>query len=354
MSFKRLLPFVVLFIVPALAHAQHGVAAPTDNASTPNWIGSLPAAPIFCYNGTSWTACTSGNPVNITCVSGCSASGAFTDNSVFTVGTSAISPLGGYFTSGADPTLTTGNAGRVRMDAHSYLFVDCVVGCAGGSTTPADAFANPTIAGLQFTLLAGFNGTTWDRLRDDVNKNLLVALNAAIPAGTNVIGGVTQSGTWTSRIVGNAGGILDAAFGAAPPANAVGLAGLGSGATGGDLIGLPVSDTPVNINISTATTTLLVAGVASRKIRFGSMILMAAGADNVAFIEGTGATCGVGTAGMAGGTTAATGFNLIANQGYTFGSGVGTVLQTFTAGDSVCVVTSAAVQLSGQGNYAIY
>jgi hypothetical protein len=34
-----------------------------------------------------------------------------------------------------------------------------------GGTTPADAFANPTTAQTDFSLQAGFNGTTWDRLR---------------------------------------------------------------------------------------------------------------------------------------------------------------------------------------------
>lgn len=134
--------------------------------------------------------------LKVDCITGCSASAGFSDNGAFTVGTSTINPIGGYYTSGADPTVTSGSAARVRMDAHSYLFVDCVVGCAGGSTTPTDAFANPTSAGLQFDLLAAFNGTTWDRLRVDGSKNLLIDLNTALPAGTNDVGSVDQHGTW--------------------------------------------------------------------------------------------------------------------------------------------------------------
>lgn len=310
------------------------------------------------WNGTSWVAVASGTPFPVTCVSGCSAAGAFTDNSAFTVGTTSVSNIGAYFTSGADPTLSTGNAGRVRMDSHSYLFVDCVVGCAGGSTTPADAFANPTTAGLQFDLLAGFNGTTWDRLRVDASKNLQVSVNAALPAGTNVIGAVTaNAGTNlnTSALMLDASKCT-AASGGAPPANGCYAEGLGSGATGGDLIGIPVSDTPKTLDITTATTTLFIAGVAGRKIRIGSLIMMAAGADNVELIEGTTVTtpCDTGTAGMFGGTTSGTGFPLLANQGETFGSGLGTVFQTATAGDNVCIVTSAAVNLAVTGMYAIY
>jgi hypothetical protein len=58
----------------------------------------------------------------------------------------------------------------------------------------------------------------------------LTAITNALPAGANVIGAVTQSGTWavtqsgnwTSRIVGNAGGVVDfAGQNAAQPANAI-------------------------------------------------------------------------------------------------------------------------------------
>jgi hypothetical protein len=130
--------------------------------------------------------------------------------------------------------------------------------------------------------------------------------------------------------------------------------GLGSGSTGGTAIGIPVSDTYAAINISTNTTTLIVTGVSGRHIRIGAMNLMTALANNVALISGTGATCGTGTAGVAGGTTAASGWNFIANGGLTLGTGLGTVLKTVATGDSLCLVTSVATQLSGGVSYAIY
>jgi hypothetical protein len=173
-------------------------------------------------------------------------------------------------------------------------------------------------------------------------------------AGGAGIPRVTVSNDSQVRILGNAGVALDAATGAAPPANALLDAGLGSGATGGFLVGVPVGDTYKAINISTATTTLIVTGVSGRQVRITAQHMIAAAADNVAWIEGTGATCGTGTAGMAGGTTAASGYNFAANGGIAEGSGLGTVLQTVTTGDSVCLVTSAAVQLSGGIEYTIY
>ena len=84
------------------------------------------------------------------------------------------------------------------------------------------------------------------------------------------------------------------------------------------------------------------------------MHMLTAAANNVAVIEGTGATCGTGTAGLAGGTTAASGYNFAANGGIALSSGFGSVMQTATTGDSICIVTSATTQLSGGMEYAIY
>lgn len=62
--------------------------------------------------------------------------------------------------------------------------------------------------------LYGFNGTTWDQLQVDASKFLKVNVSAGTVAAT-------QSGTWTSRTVGNGGAVLDfAGQNAASPANA--------------------------------------------------------------------------------------------------------------------------------------
>ena len=142
--------------------------------------------------------------------------------------------------------------------------------------------------------------------------------------------------------------------GAAPPDRASYSAGLGSGATGGFLTGIPVSDTFKSVSVTSATTTLLITGVSGRHIRIGSINLVSAIANNVALISGTGATCGTGTTGVAGGTTAANGWNLAANAGLAYGNGLGTIMQTTATGDSICVVTSAIGPLAGTIGYAIY
>jgi hypothetical protein len=149
----------------------------------------------------------------------------------------------------------TGLAGAqlvtARGDLTSGLWVNCKNGCAGGSTTPTDAFANPTTAGLSMVipwyverrhlgsdarrhhqrpldqlqnwLLMTFpmlwNGTSWDRLYGDktngafVNIKNSVALQLA--TGGNVIGSisnttfaVTESGTWVMRMQDGSGNAL--------------------------------------------------------------------------------------------------------------------------------------------------
>lgn len=141
---------------------------------------------------------------------------------------------------------------------------------------------------------------------------------------------------------------------AAPPARANFVGGLTSGATGGFLQGITVCDSHTPIDIVTATTTLIVTGVSGRHVRICAWNFLTAGANNVAIITGTGATCGTSTAGVNGGITAAEGWNLPANGGIAQGSGFGEIARTETTGDSICIITSAAVQLSGNISYAIY
>lgn len=206
----------------------------------------------------------------------------------------------------------------------------------------------------------------------NASNELLVALSS-VPTHA-----VTQSGSWSlaanqSTNVAQINGVTplmgagatgtgalrtnpvsSSATGAAPPTAASFIAGLGSGATGGFLVGPAVGDTFKPISVTSATTTLLVTGVSGRHVRITSLNLVSAIANNVALISGTGATCGTGTAGIAGGTTAANGWNLAANGGLTIGTGLGAVMQTVATGDSVCVVTSAIGPLAGSMGYAIY
>lgn len=79
--------------------------------------------------------------------------------------------------------------------------------------------------------------------------------------------------------------------------------------------------------------------------------IVTATAQNIALVEGTGATCGTNTAGMAGGATAATGWNLPVNGEIMEGDGSRWLTVTATAADNVCLLPSSTGQISGVIDY---
>lgn len=110
-----------------------------------------------------------------------------------------------------------------------------------------------------------------------------------------------------------------------------------------------VAKTHIPINISTATTTELTPSLAGASTHYYicSIDLVTAGANNVALVDDDSDNCGSVTSGLAGGTTAASGWNFAANGGLSKGNGDSTVFKTGGTNRVVCLVTSAAVQLSG-------
>jgi hypothetical protein len=110
-----------------------------------------------------------------------------------------------------------------------------------------------------------------------------------------------------------------------------------------------VAKTFIPINISTATTTEITPSLAgaSNYYYICSLELVTAAANNVALVYDDSDNCGSVTGGMAGGTSAASGWNFSANSGIARGTGVGSVYKTGAVNTVVCLVTSAATQLSG-------
>ena len=101
----------------------------------------------------------------------------------------------------------------------------------------------------------------------------------------------------------------------------------------------------VAINVSSATTTQLVALSGTTKIYVTGLTVVAGGTGNITFVYGTGTNCGTGTTSLSGAIP------LIANAGLSIGGGLGAVLMV-PAGQALCVTTSAAVQMSGFVTYA--
>lgn len=107
--------------------------------------------------------------------------------------------------------------------------------------------------------------------------------------------------------------------------------------------------TPGTINLTASGQ--LITGTASKHTYICSWDLITGTTQNIALVEGTGSTCATGIAGMAGGTTAATGWNFQANGGEIKGMGGFWVFKTTTVGDNVCLLLSGSGQTSGSFRY---
>lgn len=266
-------------------------------------------------------------------------------------------------------------------------------------TIPADAVLDPastTVAqiSLPYTLQASTNkpfllmGKGWQGLRIKLSTAITgtgsVTPNTALmayepakttialsPAAANFQATVTQSGSnWSSNIaqingvtplMGN--GVTGTgshrvtisndnsaianwglgATGSAVPSGAQYVA----GRTGANLEGFERCDSQAFLNMSTATTTEIVALTSSQSIRVCSYRLMAGGTANVKFVRGTGTNCGTGT------TDVSANFPLVAQSGLA-PSGGSSPIYIITASNALCVTSSAAVTVAVEVSYTKY
>jgi hypothetical protein len=109
-------------------------------------------------------------------------------------------------------------------------------------------------------------------------------------------------------------------------------------------------------NTSTASgTTALVTGVSAKKVYLCSLLVVVPSAISWSLSEGSSATCGTSNQaaviGVATNGTAANGVPSAANGGVTWGSGTGTVAQTATAANYLCLFQSGTVQIVASGSY---
>jgi hypothetical protein len=116
-----------------------------------------------------------------------------------------------------------------------------------------------------------------------------------------------------------------------------------------------VGQTKSYVSFNQTANTKIVSGTSSKKIYVCSIHLVTATAQNIAVVEGTGSTCGTGTAGVQGfgGSTAATGWNFQANGGISYGNGASSVGAEWTAADDFCLFQSSSGQVSGGMSYVV-
>lgn len=164
-------------------------------------------------------------------------------------------------------------------------------------------------------------------------------------AGILASTGVGAAGTGTPRFVDVASG----STGSAPPAQASYVGGVTSGATGGLLSGgVTVCDSQAFLDMTSATTTELVALTASRKVYICYWLAVSNGATTMTFKRGTSTNCQTGT------TTISNAWELTAQVGFSGGGGFGAIFDNQNAGDALCVTNSAAVNLHIFVRYAKY
>lgn len=261
----------------------------------------------------------------------------------------------------AAPTWTEGNQVECSVDLAGNLRTTATVTgtLTGNKTNNAAAPGATNIGSLgaianaaEVTYTEGFLVLPSVDLAGILRMNVS-RINGVVPLMGN---GATGTGSERVTLANNNTGIANfghGATGAAPPVNATYAGILNSGATGGLLGGIPAADQYYNINIATATTTLAITGVAGRHVRISHINMVSSGTQNIGILSGTGGTCGTGTTAIVG-TTAATGYNWTAQTGISAGNGLGTIMRTTATGDSVCLITSAAVQISGVIAFSIY
>lgn len=116
--------------------------------------------------------------------------------------------------------------------------------------------------------------------------------------------------------------------------------------------GLPADPCTDNVDASIMVNqtagTQLITGSTDARIFLCQVTLVSATAQNIALVYGTGTVCATGTGGLMGGPTAATGFNLAANDRVTIGTGIAAVAWTTAAAQNVCLLQSGSGQISGR------
>lgn len=106
------------------------------------------------------------------------------------------------------------------------------------------------------------------------------------------------------------------------------------------------ANSTVRGNITSATTTRIITPSASNKTYICSVDLLAFAANNVAVVEGTGGTCGSGTAGVIGGTTTGNGISFPAQGGLVKGGAGFFVWNTAGTNVDFCLITSTTGPLA--------
>ena len=227
----------------------------------------------------------------------------------------------------ASPTYTTAQTNALSLDTAGGLRVSIIAGGGSGGTASSFGASFPATG----TAIGFTDGTNMVAGR--------VTTYGTAPTGFNALA--------TNSFITNVNANNQATMANSSP---VVLA-------SNQAVGDPCTfQTKTNVPISTASgTTQLVAAVSAKKIYVCSVLVVAPSAVSVSLSEGSSGTCGTSAQaaviGVATNGTAANGVALAANGGFSYGGGDGTVAQTATANNTLCLFQSGTAQLAGNLSY---
>jgi hypothetical protein len=207
------------------------------------------------------------------------------------------------------------------------------VGSTGSSAPGSATYSGMLIGGGN---MVGASGSAWGSAPTGLNVLGVNAdvLSSALPAGAATAANqeVTAAGTSAT----SAQAVQGVTGGVPLPTNGAN--------TGGNLTSIIQAGASVAINISTIGPTQLVPAVSGKTIYVTEWNALAAGTTNMTFEYGTGSNCGTGTQALTGA------YAFTAQTGAAPGGGLGPIL-VVPAGNALCALNSAAVQLSGSLSY---
>jgi len=243
---------------------------------------------------------------------------------------------------------STGSNLHVDVDSAPTLTVS-------GSVTqllPYSSGATQTATANSFTGIAGFDGTNVQPVKTTTSG--VAQVNVCNVTGATCASIINSGLTTNMSSVGGTAIGAPTAAGSSASGNILGVQGVASGVpvatnltqVNGATVDPCEADSKSNyaVNVSTSTTTTAVALSSGKRVLVCKVFLVAGGTDSVTLEYSTSSSC-------ASGTTAFTGaVPLTAQAGWVEGNGAGEVY-IVPSGDSLCIVTNAAVQLSGSIEY---
>lgn len=294
--------------------------------------------------------------LKVAIISGAGSGGtALADNAAFTPATTSFTPIGGEVDDTGTTAATENSAGAARMTVQRAIHVN-LRSAAGAELTPSVDVTEDAAE------TAGGTGPMVMSVRRDTQASSAGTTGDNATVNTDAVGNLWVTGTVIEDAAETAGGQLSMSGSVRRDVLATSAGTTGDNATinttsnGALWVAQPDPcsfGTKVFVNITQTTGTQLLTGTASNRTYVCAIHLVSATAQNIALVSGTGTVCATGIAGMAGGTTAATGWNLAANGGLVIAGGNSSIAKSAANADNVCLLTSSTGQISGNLVYVV-